>query len=255
MRLADWGYCALAGLPTRAPQQAYWLTRLLAGTQVYAAHGQALDLVAGLARYGTAVVDLPVRWGVPPRLPCRLMAVRVPQEVAAQRRRELHAAARRRGPAVSQARLRVADWTLFCTNVPTDRLSAQEVLGVARVRWQIELVCKLGKSSGHLAPSRHAQPWRVLCEVYAKLLGLLIQPWVRVTSLWAYPDRSAWKAAQTRRKHALHLASAFVAGLAALSAALTVVQRTLAAGCRLNKRKKVPSMFQLLLAVTEENLA
>jgi hypothetical protein len=76
-----------------------------------------------------------------------------------------------------------------------------------------------------------------------------------VTSLWRSPDRSAWKAAQTLRKHALHLASAFVAGLAALRAALKVVQRTLAAGCRLNKRKKHPSTFQLLLALTEDNLA
>ena len=84
------------------------------------------------------------------------------------------------------------------------------------------------------------------------MLGVIVQPWVRVTSRWRYPDRRAWKAAQTLRQHALPLASAFVAGLAALSAALTVVQRTLAAGCRLNKRKKVPSTFQLLLALTEE---
>ena len=42
--------------------------------------------------------------------------------------------------------------------------------------------------------------------------------------------RSAWKAAQTLRKHALHRASTFVEGLAALEAALQVVQRTLAAG-------------------------
>lgn len=78
-----------------------------------------------------------------------------------------------------------------------------------------------------------------------------MQPWGLVTSLWAYPDRSAWKAAQTLRKHAWPLASAFVAGLAALSTALRSVQRILAAGCRLNKRKKVPGSFQLLLACDE----
>jgi Transposase DDE domain len=255
LRLADLGYFALAVLQTIGQQQAYWLTRLMAGTQVYEAHGHALDLVAGLAAHALAVVDLPVHLGVRHRLPARLVAVRVPQAVADQRRRELHADARRRGRAVSQARLRLADWALFCTNVPPDLLSAPEVLVVARVRWQIELVFKVWKSSGHLAHSRSAQPWRVLCEVYAKLLGLLLQHWVMVTSLWAYPDRSAWKAAQTLRKHALHLASAFVAGLAALRTALQVVQRTLAAGCRLNKRKKMPSTFQLLLALTEEKLA
>ena len=85
--------------------------------------------------------------------------------------------------------------------------------------------------------------------------GPLVRCISGLTSLWRYPDRSAWKAAQTLRKHALHLASAFVQGVHALGEALQVVQRTLAAGCRLNKRKKVPCTFQLLLALTEENLA
>ena len=254
LRLADLGYFALDVLQAIGQQQAYWLTRLMAGTQVYTEQGQALDLAACLPAHGPAVIDWPVRLGVHHRLPARLIAARVPQEVANQRRRELHADARRRGQAVSPARLRLADWTLFCTNVPPARLSASEVLVVARVRWQIELVFKLGKSAGHLAHSRSAQPWRVLCEVYAKLVGLLIQHWVLVTSLWRYPDRSAWKAAQTLRKHALHLASAFVQGVHALGEALKVVRRTLAAGCRLNKRKQVPSTFQLLLAL-EEKLA
>jgi DDE family transposase len=255
LRLADLGYFALEVLQTITQQQAYWLTRLMAGTQVYDERGQVLDLAACLPAQGTAVIDRPVRLGVHHRLPARLIAVRVPQEVANQRRRELHADARRRGQAVSRTRLRLADWTLFCTNVPPELLSGPEVLVVARVRWQIELVFKLWKSSGHLAHSRSDKPWRVLGEVYAKLLGLLIQHWGMVTSLWRYPDRSAWKAAQTLRKHALHLASAFVQGVHALGEALKVVQRTLAAGCRLNKRQKVPCTFQLLLALTEENLA
>ncbi len=255
LRLADLGYFALDVLQTIAGQHAYWLTRLMAGTQVYDAHGQVLDMARCLAQYGPAVGELAVYVGVGHRLPARLIAVRVPAAVANQRRRALRADARRRGQTVSQERLRLAAWTCFITNVPPALLSGAEVLVVARVRWQIELVFKLWKSAGHLAHSRSDKPWRVLCEVYAKLLGLIVQHWVMVTSLWTYPDRSAWKAAQTLRKHALHLAAAFVAGVAALRAALQVVQRTLAAGCRLNKRKKVPSTFQLLLAVTEEKLA
>ena len=95
----------------------------------------------------------------------------------------------------------------------------------------------------------------MLCEVSAKLLALLVQHWLVVLSLWPYPDPSWTKAAQTIRKHALPLASAFVRGTAVLRTALRIVRRALVAGCRLNKRKKVPSTFQLLLAVTEEKLA
>jgi hypothetical protein len=57
------------------------------------------------------------------------------------------------------------------------------------------------------------------------------------------------KAAQTVRQHALHLASA-VACPALLGRAIGVIQRCLAAGCRLNRRKTKPNTYQLLLDPT-----
>lgn len=255
LRLADLGYFDLAVLQEMGAQQAYWLTRAMAGTQVFDEKGQALELVRWLAEQPGPMVDCPVQLGAHHRLPCRLIAVRVPPEVANRRRQRLKTEARRRGQAVSRQRRRLADWTLFFTNVPLALLTGREVLVVARVRWQIELLFKLWKSHGHLDRSRSTQPWRVLCEVYAKLLALVVQHWIVVTSLWAYPDRSGVKAAQTIRKHALHLASAFVQGVKALCQALTIVQRTLAAGCRLNKRKQAPCTFQLLLNLTNGDLA
>lgn len=255
LRLADLGYFDLEVLHDIAQQQAYWLSRAQAGTQVFDEQGQRLELEKWLSAQGDALMEAQVYLGAHWRLPCRLVAVRVPQEVANRRRQSLKAEARRRGQAVSQQRLRLADWTVLFTNVPSELLWAHEVLVVARVRWQIELLFKLWKSAGQLAHSRSSRPWRVLCEVYAKLLALVIQHWVIVTSLWTYPDRSWHKAAQTLRKHALHLASAFVGGLRALSRALKVVQRTMVAGCRLNKRKKAPCTFQLLLNLTTGELA
>lgn len=255
LRLADLGYFDLEVLREIGEQQAYWLTRVQAGTQVSDEKGQALELARWLAAQEGPIIDCPVQLGAQLRLPCRLVAVRVPQEVANERRRRLKAEARRRGQTVSQERRRLADWTLLCTNVPPTLLSGREVLVVARVRWQIELLFKLWKSQGQLAHSRSAKPWRVLCEVYAKLIAMVVQHWIIVTSLWAYPDRSGVKAVQTIRKHALHLASAFVKGARALGEALRVVQRTLACGCRLNKRKKAPCTFQLLLNLTNGDLA
>lgn len=151
------------------------------------------------------MVDLPVTLGLHQRVAARLVAVRVSPEVANQRRCRLHADARRRGHAVSAERLRLADWTLLVTNVPATLLSGPEVLVVARVRWHVEVLFNLWKGEGQLAHSRRTQPWPVLCEVYAKLLALLVQHWLVVTSLWTCPERSWTQAAQTLRKQALPL--------------------------------------------------
>ena len=82
--------------------------------------------------------------------------------------------------------------------------------------------------------------------MYAKLLAMVVQHWLLLTGCWAYPDRSLVKAAQTVRHHAMHLASV-LACPAALCAAIGIIHRCLAAGCRLNRRKKKPNTYQLLL--------
>jgi hypothetical protein len=138
------------------------------------------------------------------------------------------------------------DWTLVVTNAPAALLSLCEALVLLRARWQVELLFKLWKSYGHIDESRSAKPWRVACEVFAKLLAMVVQHWILLTGCWAVPARSLVKAAQTLRQHALHLLCSLSAG-AALCAAMATVQRCVATGCRLNRRKKHPNTYQLLL--------
>ena len=251
LRLADLGYWSLDALQELDAQQAFWLSRLQSSTAVWDTTGQRWDLVALLEAQGMDQVDRPIHLGATHRLPARLLAVRVPQEVADQRRRRLRAEARRKGRAVSAVRLALAAWTILVTNVPPEMLSLQEALVLARTRWQIELLFKLWKSHGRVDESRSTKPWRVLCEVYAKLLAMVVQHWLFLVSCWAYPDRSLSKAAQTVQKHALHLASAF-GETALLTRAIATIQRCLAAGCRMNRRKKAPNTYQLLLDLTNE---
>jgi hypothetical protein len=250
LRLADLGYFDLDVLAARSTEGSYWLTRWRAGTVLHdAATGERLDLVTFLRAQpaDVTVVDHPVLLGAAHRLPGRLVAARVPPEVAEQRRRKLKAEARKKGQRVSPARLDLADWTIFLTNIPLLLASSSDVLVLARVRWQIELLFRLWKDHGRIDEWRSAKPWRILCEVYAKLLAMVVQHWLFLVSNWAYPDRSLRKAAQTVQKHALHLASVF-ACRDQLEAAIAVVQRCLSFGCRLNTRKGKPSTYQLLLA-------
>jgi len=245
--LADLGYFSLDRLGTQSARQIYWLTRVQACTHVMDAAGQNWSLPEWLRRQASFPVDQPVRLGVQHQLPCRLLARRVSPAVATARRRRLRAEARRRGQTVSADRLALADWEVLATNVPAEWLSLAQAWELARVRWQIELLFKLWKSHGQVDESRSDKPWRILCEVYAKLLGQLIQHWLLVLTCWVYPDRSLTKAAQTIRKQAFHLASV-LGDRPGLHAALALLQRCLACGARLNKRKAAPSTYQRLLA-------
>src|SRR5262249_60273548 len=103
------------------------------------------------------------------RLTARLLAVRVPQDVAETRRRRLRAAARDKGRQVSATRLALAAWTIFVTNVPVERLTLWEGLVLGRMRWQIELLFKLWKSQGRVDGSRSTKPWRIRGGAHAKL--------------------------------------------------------------------------------------
>ncbi len=248
--LADLGYFSLERLRQIADQDAFFLLRLQAQTTVFDAAGRRWDDVVALLAMQDAHVDLPVTLGVTQRLPARLVAVRVPQEVADQRRRKLRAEARRKGHAVSARRLALAGWTIFVTNAPVDLLPLAAVVVVARARWQIELLFKLWKSHGRIDESRSTRPWRVVCDVYAKLLAMILQHWMALMSLWGYPDRSLVKAAKTVQKYALQLAS-YVWHYPRTLETLETIARCLLAGCRMDRRKKHPNTYQLLLAVTE----
>lgn len=253
--LADLGYFSLERLATLAQQDAYFFSRLQVQTAVFAGDGQRWDdLAALLDAQATARVDLPVTLGVQQRLPARLLAVRVPQEVADQRRRRLRAEAKRKGQSVSARRLALAAWTIFVTNAPAQVVTLEAGLVLGRARWQIELLFKLWKSHGRIDESRSTKPWRVLGDVYAKLLAMIVQHWIMLIDLWGYPDRSLVKAAKTVAKYALQLAT----GLwhhARTQETLDIITRCLQAGCRLERRKQHPNTYQLLLAATEHALA
>jgi hypothetical protein len=253
LRLADLGYFSAVVLADYDRQGVFWLTRYQTSLVVFDATGQALDLLDRLPTTAQTSFEGPVQV-THQRLACRLVAVRVPAPVAEERRRKVQAEAKRKGRTPSARQLVLCDWVIFLTNVPPERLGVAEVLVLARARWQIELLFKLWKSYGHVDASRSAKPYRILCEVYAKLLIMLLQHWVAITCGWQHPNRSWLKTAQTIRQHVLSLARALGAE-AQMTDVFWTIQACLAKGARLNSRKTKPNLYQLLLACGEEALA
>lgn len=174
LHIADLGYFCLDRLKQVA-EAAYFLSRYLYPTGLFTSAGEPIDLLAMLHAEMGNVFELEVLLGSKHRLPCRLIGLRVPQEVADRRRQKAHKNASRkgRGP-VRQERLALMNWTLFVTNVPQTMLSLEQVAVLYSIRWQIELVFKLWKSYCRLNRVAGLRKERVLSELYAKMIGIVL---------------------------------------------------------------------------------
>jgi hypothetical protein len=201
--------------------------------------GQPRDLRALREAPPTATRARAGARGAADRRPARWRAGRVPPAVADERRRRWRAAARPKGRLGRARRLAVAAWTRLVPNGPVERWTSREALVLGRARWPIARLCTLWQSPGRRDESRSLQPWRILCAVAAKRLAMGGQHGLLRVSGGTYPHRRLPQAAPTVQKHALHMASAWCR-LTALGIAITTVQRGLAAGCRMNRRKQHP---------------
>jgi hypothetical protein len=241
----DLGYFDLDVLRAIDAAGAFFLSRLQDGTAVFDADGARLDLGDYLGRQAGDVVDVPVTIGVQQRLACRLVAVRVPQEVADRRRQHAYANGRKKGYTPSRQKLALCAWNFDVTNAAADQLGVADVLALARARWQIECLFQQWKSDGGLARVRSGKPWRVVGEVLGKLIALIVQHAVLVHCVWQRANRSLRKAAKAVRRQAGELIAA-LHDLGRLRRALEVIRRSLTNGARVDKRRKHPSAFQVL---------
>ena len=240
--LHDLGYFNIKRFRRIAEQGAYFLSRYRMGTSVFY-QGKRQSLYQLLNKRKATYAQFDIELGHD-RLPCRLVAQAVPKSVAEQRREYIHKDARKKGQTPSPQALLLAAWSIFVTNVPERLLSAKEVLIVARMRWQIELIFKLWKSYGALDKSRSQKPWRILAEIYAKLIGLLLQHWCLIVTAWDMPHKSLVQAAGVVRDHALMLFKA-LDQTQRLCQILTDMRHVIQASCHVTKRRSRPSAFQL----------
>jgi len=255
LRLADLGFFDLDVLQRYDRQRVYFISRIQANTVVYDQRGRKWKLARYLARQRGDRLDRPVWVGVGRRLRCRLLAIRAPEEVAAKRRRQAHEQAQGHGNEVSADKLAVCGWTVFISNVPRWLLALQEAWVLYRVRWQIELLFKLWKSDGQIDASRSAQPYRVLSEVYAKLLGMVVQHWLLLgCGGGALGTKSQRKAARAVRHQVAHVA-AVLRRTAELLQALEVLARMVAAAGVVRRRNGRPSTYQTLLDPDHDGLS
>ena len=192
LEVRDLGYFSLQHLAQRRQAGGYSLTRLQAGTALFTPEGQRLPIEAVVPPRVGQMKERHVLVGAKQRLPMRLLMLRVPKKIADKRREDLLRDAQRRQQTISEETLRLADWTILITDAPAKRLSFEGALVLLGERWQMELLYKLWKQEGLVDEWRTGNPWRVLCELYAKLIGLLLQHWFIVLFAQAGTPSAVW---------------------------------------------------------------
>jgi hypothetical protein len=242
LRIADLGYFNIDVLEEAATQNAFWISRIQVNTAIFH-QGKRLDIGTWLRRRKS--IDLPVELGATERLPCRILAVRCPPAIYRRRLAAAKKDARRRSRTLSKSQREWCRWTVHVTNAPADKLNASEVIVLYRARWQIELLFKLWKQDGLIDESRFSSDPAQLAEIYAKMIGVLIQHWLLITTVWAYADRSLVKARKEIQRNIV-LIVAYLQDRISAEALLDQISRALRIAARIDRRKKNPNTHQLL---------
>lgn len=146
--IRDLGYFVLNVFKQVALAHAFFLSRYRYRTNIYDARtGQQIQL--GKVLKGNTV-DREILAGAAEKLPCRLVAVKLPAHVAAERRRK---AKNDRDKRVNHSKeyMESLSWAVFITNIGSQVWDPGKILQAYRVRWHIEIIFKGWKSHLNIA--------------------------------------------------------------------------------------------------------
>jgi hypothetical protein len=177
LSIADLGYFVLDAIKEiMYDQHSHFLSRLSPHVSLLTPEGEPFDLLHHLQQGPKAPTEFAVLLGkqAKHRIPCRLIALPVAQEVGDRRRQKALKKARCQKKGIREQVLALMDWTVFVTSVPREMLSSQHIALLYRVRWQVELVFKLWKSHCGLRRIAGFRRERILVELYGKLIGVVL---------------------------------------------------------------------------------
>jgi IS4 transposase len=170
--IRDLGYFVLPVLNQIGQCSAYFLSRLKCHVCIYPLDGQSkIDLLKQLKKYGT--LDYDVLIGAKQKLPARLIAVPVPEQVANERRRRSKRNRDRRLHP-SKEHLALLGWNIFITNIEHHQLNVEQIVNLYGCRWRIETIFKSWKSHFKIENVPRASVTRLLCYIYAMLIFITL---------------------------------------------------------------------------------
>jgi Transposase DDE domain len=246
LRLCDLGFFDLGRLADDQRAGIHFVSRAPALLNVHRpGEPTAVNVTTWLDRQTADRVDTEVVLGTKERLRCRLIAVRLPADVAEERLRRLRKKLRKTGRKLSERQRVMCQWTVLITDLSAEAFTVEEICVLYRVRWQIELLYKAWKSGGGLGRARGRTGGRVLCEAYAKLLAMVVQHWGTLLRGGPLCGVSPVRAARRVKRLALQIAAA-LSDREGLRRVLQKLRARLRRLPRRGRRKQHPSTRQLL---------
>lgn len=174
--LRDLGYYLLDSMKKIEEKNAHYVSRFKVDVNVYESKEskKPLDL-ANFLEWKTAlgIVDVMVFLGAE-RHPVRLVACLLSEEAVNKRLRDANRTASRRGAKISKKKRTLLKYSIFITNIPADKISAQEIMAIYRARWRIEIIFKQWKSCLKLHIFKGFNKDRFHCFMYGRLIMAIL---------------------------------------------------------------------------------
>lgn len=172
----DRGYARVRNFTHARANGADFITRIgWRSLKLYDPSGGSFDLLAALPESGAEVVEHQVRIGSGrAAVTARLIIARKPPEATLKQQARVHRKASRKGTRTDPRTLRTAGFMMLLTSLSLAQASAEQVVRLYRMRWQVELAFKRLKSLGgfdalRASDARLARTW-LLAHLIAAVL-------------------------------------------------------------------------------------
>ncbi|TLX78188.1 IS4 family transposase [Labilibacter sediminis] len=173
----DLGYVTTTYMSEIIKREAFFLNRLPSQVNLYDPHSKQLvdlkKIYKKLKRYDLPYMEVDVLVGKKAQLPCRLV-VSVCEEKAAQKRlKKTTKNTKSIGCKVSEETKLRSQLNLYITNVPKNKIQAQDIYKIYSMRWQIELIFKAWKSIVNIDKVKKMKIHRFECVLLSGLIWVL----------------------------------------------------------------------------------
>jgi hypothetical protein len=161
---------------------AYFISRWHPNVQFrYPDTKEILDIGQFLARAerrGVEFIDQNFLLGLTKAFSVRFIAIKVPQDIEAKRRKAALEREKKSGRKYSEKYFEQLGWAIYITNIPVEMFNFSCIWAIYRLRWRIEIIFKAWKS--HLSllevvkDNRSLNPCQIIIRLYLMMAWIVL---------------------------------------------------------------------------------